>query len=366
VRRTAALIVGGGPAGTAAAILLARGGVRPLLIERDRETGDALCGGFLSWHTLATLRRIGVDTEALGGAPIDRVRLFAGGRSAGARLPAPAVGLSRRRLDSALIDLALRHGVAIERGVAARAAEGLSLRLDDGATISGEALLLATGKHDLRGLARPRAGDDPALGLRVHLGPDPGLTALIGTTIELHAFDRGYAGLQMQEDGRANLCMAVRKSRLAEAGSPAALIAALGRECPALGERLAYLPAAPHYQAIGAVPYGWRAAAGGETGLFRLGDQAGVIPSLAGEGVGIALASGVLAAAALIAGGPGAATRFQADFRRRLARPVLVADAIRGLAERGAGAQLLVAATGIVPALAGLAARATRIDSTPH
>src|SRR3546814_3909256 len=85
--------------------------------------------------------------------------------------------------------------------------------------------------------------------------------------------------------------MAVRKSRLAAAkGSPAILFAQLADENPALGERLSALTATQHVDAIGRVPYGWRAT-GTQPGVFRLGDQAGVIPSLAGEGIGIALAS---------------------------------------------------------------------------
>ncbi len=64
------LIVGGGPAGTAAAIALALGGERPLLLERQREVGDALCGGFLSWRTLEALARLGVESDALGTAVV--------------------------------------------------------------------------------------------------------------------------------------------------------------------------------------------------------------------------------------------------------------------------------------------------------
>ncbi|MGZ3258959.1 MAG: FAD-dependent monooxygenase, partial [Croceibacterium sp.] len=55
------LIVGAGPAGCAAAIVLARGGAHPLLVDRDAEVGDALCGGFLSWRTAEKLRGLGVD-----------------------------------------------------------------------------------------------------------------------------------------------------------------------------------------------------------------------------------------------------------------------------------------------------------------
>src|SRR3546814_12232571 len=56
----------------------------------------------------------------------------------------------------------------------------------------------------------------------------------------LHLFDRGYAGIVLQEDGTANCCLAVHRSLLTEAGSPAALLDRLAARNPALGERLAW------------------------------------------------------------------------------------------------------------------------------
>src|SRR5471030_1522538 len=76
MRRTAALILGGGPAGASAAIVLARAGAPHLLVERSRETGDAICGGFLSWRTLESLARLGVAPEALGPARVTTVRVL--------------------------------------------------------------------------------------------------------------------------------------------------------------------------------------------------------------------------------------------------------------------------------------------------
>lgn len=219
-------------------------------------------------------------------------------------------------------------------------------------------LLLASGKHDVRGHARPRTAADPALGLRVRLGPAAALDRLVGDAIELHLFDRGYAGLVMQEDGTANLCLAVRKSRLAEAGDPAGLLAAIGREVPALGERLAFLAAGTPVDAIAAVPYGWRTATTA-AGIFRLGDQCGVIPSLAGEGMGIALASGEAVAAALAAGET--AGRFQQGFAARTARPIAIARSILAVAERPHSAALLPQLMRLAPGLATALARATRV-----
>ena len=363
MRTHPALILGGGPAGTAAAIALAAGGVRAVVIERERETRDALCGGFLSWRSLATLAALGVEADALNRARIVRTRLFAGRRQAEAQLPAPALAVSRHRLDTLLL---ARAGAVtgIERGVAVRAVEDGHVRLADGGEIGAGALFLATGKHDLRGLARPEGarGVDPALGLRVRLAAHPALDRMVGDAVELHLFDRGYAGIARQEDGSVNLCLAVRRSRLTAAGSPAALLAALGREHPALGERIAFMAGDAAIDAVANVPYGWRAR-DGAAGLFRLGDQAGVIPSLAGEGMGIALASGAAAASAYLRGSAAAAATWQPRFARALARPLGVAGAVRRVAEGPAAPWLVGAAH---PALIRLIAHATRIDRDQH
>ncbi len=361
--KNGALIVGGGPAGAAVAIGLARAGRPHLLVERARETGDALCGGFLSWRTLDRLATLGVAADDLNPARVTQVRLFAGGRDVRAALPRPALAVSRCRLDTLLLARAEAEGAAVERGVAIREIAAGEARTADGATLAAAMLFLASGKHEVRGAARPAAarGADPTLGLRVRLAPSPALTRLVGDAVELHLFPGGYAGLAVQEDGSANLCMAVHRSRLHAAGDADALLDRLGRELPALGERLARRDGATGgfgpIDAVANVPYGWRARVA-EAGLTRLGDQAGCIPSLAGEGMGIALASGIGAAAAYVAGGPAAMPGWQEGFARRLARPMRVAGALRTVAESRAAPLLLPAAR---PGLLRLMARSTRI-----
>ena len=108
------LIIGAGPAGCAAAITLARAGHQPDLIERTSGPTDKVCGDFLSADTIQRLRALGVDPAALGGAPIGRVRLIHGERVAEAALPFPALGLSRRVLDDALLRRAQEAGAVLQ------------------------------------------------------------------------------------------------------------------------------------------------------------------------------------------------------------------------------------------------------------
>ena len=336
---------------------LARAGLPHLLLERARG-GDAICGGFISWRTIQSLERLGIDPDTLTTARLTKVRIYAGSRVRKARLPRPALTVSRRRLDAVMLDAAIRAGTPVQDGVTIREIDGLTARAADGALYETDALFLASGKHDIRGTARPveARGDDPTLGLRVRL-PASRATAIVGEAIELHLFDRGYAGLALQEDGSANLCLAVHRSRLQMAGSPAALLDQLARDNPVLGERMVDFGADTPIDAIANVPYGWRVKSG-ERGLFRLGDQAGVIPSLAGEGMGIAIASGMAAADAYRRGGADAAVTWQQDFAHALARPIGVAGVVRSLAEHPLSRHALPL---LGPRLIGLVAEATRL-----
>lgn len=366
MRRTAALIAGGGPAGAGAAILLAHGGAMPVLIERHAEPQDVVCGGFLASDAIAMLARVGIEVAALGAHPIDRARLVAGRHIAEAALPFRAVGLSRTRLDTVLLDAALRQGATIERGLAVRRVEPgtACLHLSDGATIGAEALFLATGKHDLRGEPRTALPDaDPALGLRIRLEPTPTLRATLAGTIELHLFRGGYAGLLVQEDGSVNLCLSVAQSRLKAAdGRPERLIEALRREAPLLAERFESASGHGTWSSVARVPYGWRAGDTGP-GLFRLGDQAAVIASLAGDGIAVALSSAIRAAHAFLHDGAEGAPAFQAAFARRTRRPIGLANLLRHWGETPWISGPLVTLLGRTPGLMRQAAAMTRVGA---
>jgi flavin-dependent dehydrogenase len=345
--RTDILIIGAGPAGCAAAIVLVQGGAAPILLDRDAEAREALCGGFLSWRTAQQLRALGVDPAALGAAPVERVALFASGRETTLALPAAAFGLSRHALDSALRTRAVALGASLEVGHA-RGIDGTTV-LGRDRSWSGDGLFLATGKHDVRGEPRPRRSSDPALGLRLRLPATADRAALLAKRIELHLFRGGYAGIVLQEDGTANVCLALRKSRLAASGGDTTrLLADLADRHPAFAQRLGEDWQAAAVETIGAVPYGWIARSTAP-GLFRLGDQAAVIPSLAGEGISIAVASGTMAARAWLARGAEGAVGYQREFARIAARPLAVARLAWSLAETPAAATLGLALARRVP-----------------
>ena len=355
------LIIGGGPAGCAAAIMLARGGAKPLIFEKNRETGDAICGGFLSWQSLARLDALGIDRVALGGQQINQVRIYSGRHVATSALPLPGIGVSRHRLDTLLLERAAQEGSAIERGVKANRVGDGAVSAADGARISSESIFLACGKHGLPDHPRTppsRAAGDPVVGLRLRLPASASLERLVGDAVELFLFDRGYLGLVRQEDGSGNFCLAVHKSRLAEVGGrPESLFDSWGSESRPLVERLGTRSAPAPINAIANIPYGWIAGAGAATaGLWKLGDQAACIPSLAGEGMGVALASGISSARAYLDGGDSA--QWQRDFAAQIAGPMRTARMAWAVAENprwnGAATLLLGAAPGLVRTMARL------------
>lgn len=357
--RDAPLIIGAGPAGAAAAIHLARLGTPPLVLERTLEDTDPLCGGFLSWRTLDRLAALDLDTGTLGGTPIDHVAIFAGDRRTRTALPGAGMGVSRRRLDALLRARADAAGATIQRGEAVRAVEQGTVQLADGETIRPGAIFLATGKRDLRGLARDaRTLADPEIGLRLRLPPDAARERAIGGAIELHLFPGGYLGLLVQEDGSANACMAVRKSLLMRAdGSVHRLLGVLAGRNDALAERLAGCETLPS-DAVGPVPYGWIARTT-PPGLFRIGDQAACIPSLAGEGIGIALASAERAASAWAEHGD--ARAYQRSMAATVELPVRMAALARTLATASPALSAMMPYVMRTPGLTALLARLTRI-----
>ena len=170
----------------------------------------------------------------------------------------------------------------------------------------------------------------------------------------------GYAGLELVEDGAANLCALVRRDRLkALGGGWNDVLAAMSAASPALAERLAGAePLWPRPLAVAGLPYGHVQSGGG--GPWRIGDQGAVIPSFAGDGLAIALHSARLAARIYLGGG--AAETYHEALSRDLSAQVGRAVWLSRAMVRPWSQGLLAAAARARPQLLTATARATRIS----
>lgn len=362
------IVAGGGPAGAAAAAHLAREGFRPLLLERTTAPHHKVCGEFLSWEAQAYLDELGLDLRALGAAPIHAVRISEGAALVEAALPFTGLGLSRRTLDEALLTRAKEFGAEIRRGPVVREVapeDGqLTVRLRGGEEIAAKTVFLATGKHDLHAPRRPQA-DNGLIGFKTYWALAPRQVAALTGAVEVALFEGGYAGLQSVEGGMANLCLLARAELFERAGrSWDGLLALLRERSPHLDARLdgaAALLDRP--LTISQVPYGFvhRPAAGDPPGLYRLGDQMGVIPSFCGDGMAIALHSAKLAAMSRLG------HEQAAVYHRRMAvdvdGPIRLAQGVYGLSRAAPARRGLMAMFRLFPGLVGALARWTRIPA---
>lgn len=353
------LIAGGGVAGAAAACLL---GPEATLIERETAPHDKICGEFISAEAVAYLRRLGVDPDALGAAAVHTVRLIHGATVAETRLPFPALGLSRRALDAALLERAEALGATVLRGPSVRRVQDGVAEVGGLGKFPGHAVFLATGKHDLRGLRRePVRPPEALVGLKMYLRIDAAQARALAGHVEVVLFPGGYGGLQPVEGGAANLCILIEQDAFAAADeSWDGVQALLEAHSPHMAMRLAgAVPLLTRPLSIFRVPYGFvhRPTPADQPGVFRLGDQAAVIPSFAGDGVSIALHSAFTAAAAVRSGG---AASYHAQIRRDLGRQVARAWTIYR-AGRAAPA-LVTGGARLWPGAMRWAARLTRVS----
>ncbi len=358
------LILGGGVAGCAAAIALARKGRRVTLVEREPTPRHKVCGEFLSGEALEDLHALGIDVASLGAAPVDHVRLAAAGRAAEAPLPFPAASLTRKALDTALIAEAVAAGVNVEqgRGVEAlgrTAGNAWQATLDDRTTHEAATVFLATGKHDLRGHMRPK---DPQqwIAFKMYFRLAPGQGAGLARASELMLYPGGYAGIQPVEEGMANLCCVVRQRDLPAGGDRwESLLAKMQKECPHLAMRLAGAePLLAKPIAITHIPYGYIRRTTDDR-LYCIGDQAAVIPSFTGDGISIALHTARCGVAAYLAAEP--APAFQAKLRSALLPQMRVAKFAADSLNSSLARAVLPSCLRMWPGVMGATARLTRI-----
>lgn len=293
-------MIGGGPAGAAAAIQLARAGVAVTLLEREQTPAHKVCGEFLSGEALAYLRQLGVDLPGLQAVPLSTVRFAGRGGTAERTLPFPAMSLTRHCLDGHLLTRAEAAEVNVRRGCRVerleRAGTGWRASLRDGQQLLAPAVFLATGKHDLRGHPRAAGRQPDLVGLKMYWRLNTPELLALGDAVELIEYTGGYAGLQPVEGSRVNLCCLLQRDTLRQLGGTwAAVLSHMLQQSPHLRKRLRNAePLLDKPLTIAPLPYGYVRQHSG--GIWRLGDQAAVIPSFTGDGMSLALHTGMLAA----------------------------------------------------------------------
>lgn len=354
------LVIGGGLAGSMAAFSLAAEGRKVVLVEKERDAHDKVCGEFLSPEAVQYLRSAGIDPAAMGAEPIDRLRVSRGTRHIQVQLPFQALSLSRRVVDEALMQRAADQGCRVIRGFAveslAREADQWIAQLASSEKVRVPSVFLATGKHDLRGWSRSAGRQNDLVGFKLHLRLTAAQLCALRGTMDLFLFRGGYGGLALVEGGVANLCLVVRREILRQVGAWPQLLRAIRGENKTIRERLEGAQALwERPLAISSIPYGYIApAASGNLKLWRIGDQAAVIPSFTGDGMSIALHSAALAAQLYAAGSnPGEHARvLNQQLRQGMTLATLLSRAMVSSLGRRLGLAALAVLPGVLPSIA--------------
>lgn len=364
--RVRTAVIGGGLAGSATALSLARRGHDVTVFERDPAPRDKVCGEFLSEEGCREVEALGLDLSLLGAEPIDRLRLLAGGRRVSSPLPFRAMTISRRLLDPELRRLAAEAGARIRLGARVTAASRGEIQLAD-ARIAADSVVLASGKLDLRGLKRGSAAGDmrDRIGLKMHYRVGQEVMATLRGTIVLCFFQGGYAGLVPMGADTCNFSATVTRGVWNACGRDhAQLCGTIAAECPELasvfggGTALWSRPVA-----VGRVPYGYRlwAAPRDPDWLWRVGDQAAVTPSLSGTGMTMALLGGRILGGCLAEGRSQAAYIHQ--LRHAFARPMWLAGLVEALFREQLRRGAISLLVDHLPGLLALSARSTRVGA---
>lgn len=322
-----ATVIGAGPAGSVAALLLARAGWAVSLVEQHRFPRDKVCGECLSSVGIDVLRRLGLDgvVRGYGAIPLRFTHLHAaGGQSASLPLPREMWGISRHVLDQVLLLEAARAGVTIrqparcekleaagiagESASASRDREGadgpaeadsrplLRLRdlLDNAVTEERpDWVVVADGKSALLGGGPPPPTRD--FGVKCHFKDVDGP----GDAIELFGALGTYGGLAPIEANRWNAAFSVPASLLRHhCGDLEIVFDRLVGENATLRKRLAGATRVSPFLASPLPRFGVRQR--WPEGVVPVGNAAAALEPIGGEGMGLALRSAELAAEHLL------------------------------------------------------------------
>jgi flavin-dependent dehydrogenase len=294
------IVIGGGPAGTSAAITAARSGARVLLLERGQFPRHKVCGEFVSAESLdllATLLDSSQSALLHDAVRIPQARLYLDGRLLTTAINPPAASIARLNLDAALWHSAERTGVDSRQRVTVQNIIGTGpFRV---ITTAGEfetrAVTNASGRWS--NLNAPTADNGSSgerwLALKAHFAE-----AAPEASVDLYFFDGGYCGVQpvnLNEQkgkmGRVNASAMVRAD-VASSLSEVLLCH------PQLRDRSRKWK--PLSSPVSTSPLIFRNPHPERNGVLMAGDAVAFVDPFIGDGISLALRSGSLAAQCLV------------------------------------------------------------------
>lgn len=319
-----AIVIGAGPSGSTAAILLAQAGWSVALLEKQRFPRRKVCGECIAASNLPLLEALGIGAafSAVAGPQLRQVALWCGDRSVSAALPAASGAhpwgraLGREHLDALLLQRAHAVGATVLQPYTALSLSGqagdfhcevLCGDQREVATLRAPVAIAAHGSWEplpserARGRTERRGSDLLAFKanfVNVHL--QPGVLPVV-------SFRGGYGGMVVADHGVTTLACCIRVDRLqacrqAVPGSAAGAVveAALKQECAGVRHALAGAALAEHWLAAGPLRPGVRLSCE-STGAFLIGNAAAEAHPIIGEGISMAIQSAWLLCARLIA-----------------------------------------------------------------
>lgn len=375
-----AIIIGGGPAGAATAIALARQGRSVVVVEKAAFPRRKVCGEFISAASLGLLDELGVGdhVRALAGPEVQRVGLFAAGPAIAASMPSGRAGfgqaLGRDVLDGLLLEAAAEAGVTVLQPWQALAVERRGERTmvrvaRDGEVqdLSAPVLVAAHGSWEPGSLPTHLPKLHVAtdyLGFKNHFRS----AELPADLMPLLAFSGGYGGMVWADAGRMSLSCCIRRDALGmvramHPGVPAgeAVLRHILANCPAAVPVLAGAEADGPWLAAGPIRPGLRAGYAG--GVFRVGNLAGESHPVIAEGISMALQGAWLLASELARVGwdedglAQAGQRYSRTWRRQFGLRIVAGSAVAAMASRPLSAALMRQFVGAFPGALFLGAR---------
>ncbi len=306
------VVVGAGPAGSTTATVLARAGLRVLLLDKAANGPPAkVCGEYLSPGCLPLLQRLGVfGSLREAGHPLYGMLIHTpAGRMVCAAYPgggdAPherVYGLSvpRAHLDPVLLDLAIKSGAVFESGfqVSDVSLDGALVevrgRLHGRETRRPTQLVVgADGRHSIVARRLGSVRRNPWLDKMALVAYLEGAQREDDFGEIFLGRDR-YAILNPIAKGLTNLGVVVNRRDLPAGEDPRQSLWPLAKSLPGLGERLRTATLVAPVRCLG--PLAHRAAQLSGSRALLVGDAAGFLDPFTGEGIYAALRSGELAA----------------------------------------------------------------------